>query len=137
MTQRLLCPQCGTPQPTQAERDGRAAWWRVRVRLYAKTKQDEPVGDSDPERPPDAAGSLVVHGLPAVAAELTGLAELYHSETIADLSDAVLRHRLKSLRPTLSRNKGEAVWRVPYATADTREWLARVDIQRCGEQEGA
>lgn len=122
------------------EADGRAARWRVRVRLYNDARPSEPEADSDPDLPADAPGATILHGLPAVAEHLAVLAATFHRQACAGLDDATLRHRLKSLRPTLSRRGGDAVWRVPYKIfqagdafrGDSREqaWLARVDVER-------
>lgn len=132
------CPACGRPWPNR-EPDGRAKEWRVRIRLYAKTNMDEPEADTDPDLAPDAPGTLLLAGLPQVANELARTAEAFHG-TVSGLGEQTLLHRLKSLRPTLSRRGGDAVWRVPYQvttregdfTGESRvtEWLARVDIQR-------
>lgn len=123
-----------------ADADGRAARWRVRVRLYNDVRPDEPEADSDPDLPPEAMGVTILNGLPAVAEHLATLASVFHCQAPAGLDDATLRHRLKSLRPTISRRGGDAVWRVPYKIfqagdtfhGDTREqtWLARVDVER-------
>lgn len=127
--------------------DGRAEQWRVRVRLYRTDRMNEPEADSDPDAAADAPGTEVVHGLPGVATHLAQLATHFHGSLPAGLEDATLRHRLKSLRPTLSRNGGHGVWRVPYQVEVGRgvavlrangfppeiglqDWLARVDVQR-------
>lgn len=118
-----LCPQCGaafTP-------DGRAIRWRVRIRLYDAT--DTLVADSDAGAPADAAGQLVVLGLPALADELTALCHTFHGVPCVGLERDALLHSVKSLRPTIARRKGNAVWRVSY-TVGGREWLARCDIER-------
>jgi hypothetical protein len=113
--------------------DNRATYWRVRVRLYAAEHVDDPVADSDPDAPPDAAGETVLRGLTAVAEHVALLAGSYHGLLCLGLESATLRHKLKGLRPTLSRRKGNAVWRLSYTTHEatgTRDWLARVDIER-------
>lgn len=122
------------------EADGRAARWRVRVRLYNAARMDEPEADSDPDLPADRGGTEIVAGLPGVASHLAVLASTFHKQACAGLDDATLRHRLKGFRPTLSRRGGEGVWRVPYRIfqagdafhGDSREqdWLARVDVER-------
>lgn len=122
-----------------AENDARTAQWRVRVRLYNALRMDEPEADSDPDLPPDHPGQTVLNGLPAVAEHLAQLASTYHRQSCAGLDHASLMHRLKSLRPTISRRGGDATWRVPYRIfqagafeGDKREqeWLARVDVER-------
>jgi hypothetical protein len=121
------------------ELDGRTARWRCRFRLY--DQRDELQADSDPELSPEAAGTQIIAGLPGVAVELGSLAAAFHGTTqLRGLSTPELERRLRGLRPTLSRRKGNAVWRVPYDTPQTwREaenhtpaWLARVDIERVG-----
>ena len=119
--------------------DGRAVKWRIRVRLY-DMRRDPPEleADTEAESPDqDAPGSTICLGLPDVADTLRDLATSFHSSPVLGLDDATLRHRLKSLRPTLSRRKGNAVWRVPYEVAATFNgdpvkfpWMARVDIEK-------
>jgi len=119
------------------ELDGRASYWRVRVRLYTAERLDDPVADSDPDALPDETGETVLRGLPAVAEHLAALAGGYHGLPCVGLDGATLRHKLRGLRPTLSRRKGTAVWRLNYTTYEVlagvereRAWLARVDIER-------
>lgn len=123
-----------------AEVDGRAAQWRIRIRLYDMRQPDEPQADTDPELPPDQAGTTILRGLPAVADEVMQLANAFHASPrpLKGMNPEELDRRLRGLRPTLSRRKGNAVWRIPYDTFETwREleghqaaWLARVDITR-------
>ena len=103
----------------------------IRIRLYRRGAE-EPAADSemqgDHTAPPDAPGSWVVHGLPEVAHALATTAAAFHTnDPITGLDRATLLHRIKALRPTLSRNGGTAVWRVPYAV-DGANWDARVDV---------
>ncbi len=129
------CPICGHEfTHAQATMDARTQAWRIRVRLYHRDRRDEPEADSDPDLSPDRQGTTVVHGLPAVAEELSVLASRYHGVECIGLEREVLLHKLKSLRPTLSRRGGDAVWRVTYTTP-TGEWLARVDVAREPQQE--
>lgn len=109
--------------------DGRTNNWRVRVRLYAADRPNDVIADSDPNSRPDAAGNDVVNGLPAVAELVATLAQAWHGAPCVGLDSATLRHKLKGLRPTLSRRGGNAVWRLDYRTAIS-SYLARVDIQR-------
>jgi hypothetical protein len=109
--------------------DGRANNWRVRVRLYAADRPNDVIADSDPNSRPDAAGNDVVNGLPAVAELVATLAQAWHGTPCVGLDSATLRHKLKGLRPTLSRRGGNATWRLDYRTA-VSAYLARVDIQR-------
>lgn len=118
--------------------DSRTARWRCRFRIYDAQHMDEPVADSDDELPPDRPGTMLIHGLPNVAVELRALAQGFHgSAALVGLSREELDRRLRGLRPTISRNKGRGVWRVPYDTLETfnerslrRGWLMRVDILR-------
>lgn len=120
--------------------DGRAVRWRVRVRLYNTARMDEPEADSDDDLPADKPGTTILSGLPAVAEHLAILASGFHKQPPKGLDMNTLRHRLNSLRPTISRRGGNAVWRVPYRilqtahnfSGDTREqeWLARVDVEK-------
>lgn len=138
--------RCRVRSPVALEADGRATKWRCRVRLYNMNRPDEAEADSDPDLPADAMGETVLGGLPAVADWLATLARGFHADTqTAGLDGATLRHRLKSLRPTISRRKGNAVWRVPYqmgekleyvsggrfgSHTEMKDWMARVDVIR-------
>lgn len=123
---------------TKGETDGRTAKWRCRFRIYSTMDPDEPAADSDSELPPDRPGETVIFGLPSVAAELVALAGAFHGRSVVKgLSRDELARRINALRPTLSRRRGNAVWRVPYTTIEIfnertteRGWLMRVDIVR-------
>lgn len=140
----LPCPACGhVARP--AVLDKRAQAWRVRIRLY-RAGQSVPEADTDPELPEGAAGSTVLSGLPAVAEELASLAALFHGQPCAGLEAATLERRIASLRVSLQRGSGAAVWSVPYQVAllpsplpvagrpilytPMQGWLARVDVVR-------
>lgn len=129
-----LCETCHQPIK-RPDLDGRAVKWRTRTRIYDRTRLgDEPVADTDPDLSPDAKGTSVLVGLPGVAMEVRELAHAYHETCqhpgpCVGLELVTLLHKLKGLRPTLSRRGGNAVWRLPYTVAG-REWLARVDIER-------
>lgn len=113
--------------------DNRAVQWRVRLRIYAAERLDDPAADSDPELPPEHPGSAVLRGLPEVASYMAELCQGYHRRPCVGLDSDTLRHKLKALRPTLSRRGGNGVWRVQYQTMDDsgkREWIARADIER-------
>lgn len=118
--------------------DSRMALWRCRFRIYDSQHMDDPIADSDDEMPPDQPGSMVIAGLPNVAGEVTALATTFHkSGQMVGLDTSSLDRGLRGLRPTLSRNKGKATWRVWYDTLETfnersqkRGWLMRVDIIR-------
>lgn len=145
------CPTCGQPPRTATAPpvDGRAIDWRVRVRLYRAARLDTPEADSDPDLPAAANGATICYGLPGVADHLRALADGFHGQPCAGLDQETLRHRLNSLRPTLSRRGGNAVWRVPYTVQppvrdqnrlapehvilrelEPQAWLARVDVER-------
>lgn len=125
--------RCRVRSPVSLEADGRATKWRCRVRLYNMNRPDEAEADSDPDRPADAMGETVLGGLPAVAEWLAQLAHGFHAGMeINGLDLTTLRHRLKALRPTISRRGGNAVWRVPYTVSDLG-WMARVDVIRVSE----
>lgn len=129
--------------PSALAMDGRAQQWRVRIRLYNMANQNEPEADTDADHAADYPGEMVIAGLPGVAAELAVLTQAFHGVACQGMDVETLKHRLKSLRPTLSRRRvaghNDAVWRVPYKVltadafgGDNREldWLARVDVIR-------
>ena len=110
--------------------DNRAAFWRIRVRLFKAATDKECEADSDEGLDGRAPGETVVRGLANVAEHLGALANAFHEgQPVTGLDIETLTHRLKSLRPTLSRHGGDAVWRVPYSAGGI-EWLARVDVVR-------
>ena len=115
-----------------SDADGRSALWQVRVRLYNLARGDEPEADSDPDLAADKMGVTIIRSLPGVAEHVAALASAFHGAACLGLDNATLRHRLKGLRPTISRRGGDAVWRIPYKIA-AGEWLARVDLQRVSE----
>lgn len=125
--------------------DGRTAKWRCRFRIYDARNVDEPVADSDPELGAGEPGTMVIAGLPNVAATLAQIAVGFHQDRqLAGLSTDELSRRMRGLRPTLSRRGGEATWRVPYDSMETfnsrsltRGWLMRVDIRREVERSNA
>ena len=122
------CQNCGfDPRPDQ-----RAGKWRARFRLYREGQAD-PYGDSDDGIPADAPGLEIYDGLPEVAAQLHMMALRIHGKQadVTGLEMSILLHKLKGLRPTISRRGGNATWRVPY-TAGGQSWLARVDVVRVG-----
>lgn len=109
--------------------DGRTNRWRVRVRLYDSAHPDDAAADTDPDLKPDEGGTEIIPGLPNVAGYVAEIAAGFHQITCVGLDGPTMRHKLKGLRPTLSRRGGNAVWRLPYVV-NAREWLARVDIER-------
>lgn len=122
-----VCDCCGQPISV----DARAVSWRCRIYLYDAA--DDIRADSDDGLPLGAPGTLITVGLLGVAEALSFAASQYHNQETVGLDEATLRHRLKALRPTLSRRGGNAVWRVPYQVSGdgaARHWMARVDIER-------
>ena len=121
-------------KPSRLSPDGRSASWRVRVRLFPAgstySRLVDPVADTDPELPRDAlTGSATITGLPAVAEYVADLASHYHGAPCVGLDGPAMRHKLKGLRPTISRRGGNATWRLHYRSCG-REWLACVDVVR-------
>lgn len=127
------CPNCGTLIQT----DGRARSWRVRLRLY-RAGIESPEADSDPELSPESPGAESLPSLPAIIPWLRDTATAFHGCEVDGLQHDTLVHRLRSVRPLLSRREKEGrtgvTWRVPYTVGDTG-WMARVDIVR-GKQDG-
>lgn len=117
--------------------DGRKSKWRARVRFYSATDDfQEPIADTDPDLPPDAPGVGVLNGLSALVDWISQLGVEIHGQQPNGLSTESLDHRLKSFRPTLSRNNGTGVWRVSYTTLETigghqveKAWKFRADVQ--------
>jgi len=131
----FTCPHCGGKlTKAQLSQDRREIPWRVRVRLYGPHDEKVPEADSDLELSPEKPGLTVVEGLPGVAAHVRALAASWHGgAALTGLNDETLKHSLKSLRPTISRRGGDAVWRVRYQVGTNdgvQGWLARVDVQR-------
>lgn len=118
-------------QSLDASHDGRAVPWRVRLRLFPPDRMD-PDADTDPELAPDAPGTDIVHGLHGVSLWAAGILSAYHQSQghalQPDVTDEFTR-RIPSVRPTLSRNEGVAMWRVNYMV-NGQAWLARVDLKR-------
>lgn len=113
--------------------DGRANTWRARIRLYQDEYPNEPTADSDPDLGPDKPGASTFKGLPAVAECVAELAHEFHRGPCAGLNVETLKEKLKGLRPTISRRRGNAVWRLGYKAPDGYTWTARVDIERIDE----
>lgn len=140
MTTRPHCWQCGAEQMPDLEADNRARPYRARVRLYDLTKsKDIPEADSDPELDAMDSGTEICAGLSGVAEYVVQLANLYHGGAgLPGMERALLEDKIPGFRPTLSRNKGKATWRLPYDTPRTFStgplhkpgWVARVDVER-------
>lgn len=116
------------PVGAQAEKDKRAVYWRIRIQLF--NPAGDLVADTDPERAQEAPGTEVVRSLPAVAERLNETLQSFHTgQQLGGVTMPELTHRIKSLRPTLSRRGGNASWRVPYM-AGNLPWRAHVDVRR-------
>jgi hypothetical protein len=110
--------------------DPRNGLWRTRLRLYDMRTPDEPLWDSDPMLDPRAPGTEIIAGLPEVAVAVGAAAVAFHGGQCIGLDHATLLHRIKSLRPTLSRRGGNARWRIPYQAPDGSEWMAVANVER-------
>lgn len=126
------CWKCGAAQLSDLELDKRTRQWRVRIRLYDQARPQEPQADSDPELAPDAPGTMICSGLGGVADTVMVMAHQFHEAPCLGLDAETLNAKIPGLRPTLSRRRGNAVWRLVY-TVCGREWLARVDLERCDD----
>lgn len=127
----MLATAANLLDPPPRVPDQRTKQRLIRIRLYQRGAE-EPDADSEMQgnhpAPPDAAGTWPVKGLPESAMALASIAATFHTgAAISGLDRATLMHRIKSLRPTLSRRGGTAVWRVPY-TVNEDNWDARVDV---------
>jgi hypothetical protein len=143
MTRPSICPHCGGDLSGQD--DGRAGTWRYRVRLYdMEVNPDEPMVDSDADLAPDKPGRETIRGLWRVLTDTaTAAAEHHGGQQLRGLGPQDQERKLRGIRPTLSRNKGRATFRIGYDTpASWRDnpnheprYLARVDVLK--EQETA
>lgn len=100
--------------------DGRAARWRVRVSIYrGEAEQGNLHADSEGDAPLSRPGSVLIHGLPAVAAWVWEMIEQAHAgATVEELSLATVKHKLRTLRVALSKQGGECAWRLRYSVAE-------------------
>ena len=89
--------------------------------------QNEPAADTDDDLPPGADGRMVKAGLPAVMEWLAELGVEFHKGQCPGLSLPELMHKLRSVRPAVSKNKGFATFAVNYTTMGG-EWRALVKI---------
>lgn len=139
MTKLATCPHCGGDLTGAS--DGRAGWWRFRVRLYdMHVNQMEPIADSDSDLEADQPGREMVRGLWKVAQEAAVAAGQFHKETLRGITGEALEKKVRGLRPTLSRNNGKATMRIPYDTLDSfkdqpgaERYLIRVDVLKVEE----
>lgn len=119
------------PISAKAEADKRTVRWRIRLFLYAPNGQL--VADTDPELPAESPGTIVVASLPGVAEEVhSTISRHYGAQKLDGVDMTTLLHRIKSLRPTLSRRGGNATWRVPFHMDDL-PWRVDVDVRREGD----
>lgn len=134
MTKLTTCPHCNGDLTGAS--DGRAGWWRFRVRLYdMQVNRAEPIADSDGDLEADQPGREVVRGLWKVAQMAAEVAGQWHQEPLRGLTGEDLERKVRGLRPTLSRNSGKATMRIEYDTRDsfqdqpgTERYLIRVDV---------
>lgn len=95
--------------------DGRSALWRVRMTIWSGVQLDTLYADTDDGRPLEHAGATLIQGLPAVATWAWELIQQAHApRAIADLDQASVLHKLRSLRVALSNQDGACVWRLRY-----------------------
>jgi hypothetical protein len=111
--------------------DGRAVRWRVRLRLF--DSHDELQADTCPESATDYPGDDVIAGLPAVVDWAESICREFHHAagfTVSWITHAEKKKRLRSIRPTLSRSGGVAIWRIHYTVDGDGQWLALINVAR-------
>lgn len=143
-TRLSTCPHCGFD--LEGADDGRAGWWKFRVRLYDMSRaDDEPMADSDSEKDADQPGGEVARGLWKVMLETARAAVTWHQgEVLRGMGNSDLERKIRGIRATLSRRKGQATIRMEYDTLDsfsdatdhTPRYLARVDVVKTAEPDG-
>jgi hypothetical protein len=136
MTRLTTCPHCGGDLSGQD--DGRAGVWRYRTRLYdMEVNPDEPMVDSDAGLPADKPGADTMRGLWRVLSDSVVAATEHHGgQLLRGLEPVEQERKLRGIRPTLSRNKGRACFRIGYDTpASWRDdpnrqprYLLRIDV---------
>jgi len=136
MSRITSCPHCGADLAGQL--DGRAESWRYRTRLYdMEVNPDEPIADSDSDLPADKPGAGVIRGLWRVLSDAaTAAADFHGGQLLRGLEPVEQERKLRGIRPTLSRNKGRACFRIGYDTpASWRDdpnreprYLLRIDV---------
>jgi len=116
------------PIMARAERDKRTKRYRIRLFLYHPSGQL--IADTDPNLARELPGTTVVTSLPGVAEKLNDMVMTHYGQHKLDGVDMpTLLHRVRSLRPTLSRKDGVATWRVPFKM-DDMPWRVDVDVRR-------
>lgn len=145
--QRSNCPYCGHDLTGQL--DGRADWWKFRVRVYdqrrAGSSASDPVVDSNgPDADPGGDGIDKVRGLDRVMSELaTGLHTFHDAGPLRGMSKDDLDKKVRGIRPRLSAAKGRATMRIEYDTTEsfaegkTPRFMARVDLVKEGAPDAA
>lgn len=144
MANLIQCPHCGGNLDGMA--DGRATWWRIRVRLYdAHQPAGEPMADSDSDLEADQPGRTVVRGVAMVLLSAAEAAHQWHGgQTLRGMGHDVLATKERGIRSTLWRKKGRATIRIEYDTLDSfsdhkdhsPRYLARVDFEKTAQPEG-
>ncbi len=145
MAKLALCPKCG--HDLEGQEDGRATWWRYRVRLYDMRAHGgtDPIADSDSNLAQDQDGHQIERGLWKVAFETAKAALEWHEVTsLSGMGHADLERKVRGLRPTLSRKNGRATMRIEYDTPESftpaaghiPRYLARVDVVKTDPPEG-
>lgn len=95
--------------------DGRTALWRIRIQLARNMHQAGVEWDSDPNLDAAENGATICRGLAEVAYEVACAATAFHAgREIEGLGEETLKHSLRSLRVSLSRLDGDAMWRPSY-----------------------
>lgn len=92
--------------------DKRNTIWLTRLQL---SKDGELLADSHPDLTPDAFGDWPIAGLHAVANAGRLVALQFHGVEPTGFDNETIGRRIKSIRVTLHRHKGDAKWKIPYA----------------------
>jgi hypothetical protein len=115
--------------------DARAASWNVRLRVV--DSDGEVIADTDDERPHEAPGADVVHGLTEVAQWAAPILRAFHGTLQPEQTLLAFTSRIPSLRTALCRSgTGRATWPVPYEV-NGRRYIARVDVVKSIPSRGA
>lgn len=146
MAKLIECPHCGGNLEGAA--DGRATWWRYRVRLYdlhMPGPARDPIADSASGHHPDAPGvdtgrgTRNILGLMAVEA-----VEFHGGEMLLGMGGTDLDTKERGIRSTIYRNKTHARITVPYDTRASYSeapdhkprYQARLDLLRIPAPQG-
>lgn len=134
MRKLTTCPGCG--MDLTSVDDGRAGWWRFRLRIYdQRLDSSTPIVDSDPALPVDAPGEELVRGLWKLVTDAAAAAHDFHGPgELIGMTQQNLEKKIRGIRPTLSRCEGRATMRIEYDTEESYHafkpprFLARIDI---------